>query len=159
MGNGHDIFWDAWTREEGCGYPQVRRDWTTVLRRSDRIGDRSFARMRLGQAMRQEGVRHEVMVALPPLGQLERRLVFFRHDGPDFSEREVLLLRIFRPHLVELHAEQRRRLQGRPELTARQWEVLHVVASGASNQQVARALSVSRRRCASTSRTSSRGWR
>jgi DNA-binding CsgD family transcriptional regulator len=138
----HQLFWDEWAAESGCGYPQVTRNWTTVLRCSDRMSDRAFAATPSGWSMRSSGVRHEVLVALPPLGDVERRLLLFRHDGPDFSEREVLLLKIFRPHLLELHAEQRRRLL-RPELTTRQWEVLRRVAAGASNAQVARALSIS----------------
>lgn len=137
-----ELFWREWATESGCGYPQVTRDWTTVLRCSDRMSDRAFAATPSGCSMRSHGIRHEVLVALPPLGHLERRLLLFRHDGPDFSEREVLLLKIFRPHLLELHAEQRRRLL-RPELTTRQWEVLRRVAAGASNAQVGRALSIS----------------
>ena len=137
------LFWDMWAQDGGCGYPQVSGDYTTVLRRSDRMSDRVYATSPAVEGMRVSGVVHEVLVALPPLGRIDRRLLLFRDDGPDFTEREVLLLKIFRPHLLELHAEQRRRQLSRPELTERQWEVLEQVASGASNRQVARALSLS----------------
>ena len=97
----------------------------------------------MGSYMRMHGIRHELVAVLPPQGCVDRRLLMFRHDGPDFTEREVLLVKLFRPHLLELHAEQQRRVQQRPALTPRQWEILGMVAGGASNTQVARALSLS----------------
>lgn len=69
--------------------------------------------------------------------------MLFRHDGPDFTEREVLLLKIFRPHLLELQEWQQRRLRDEPDLTPRQWDILRLVARGDSNAQVARALAIS----------------
>lgn len=137
------LFWDGYWQVGGCSYPRDTGDYTSVLRRSDRISDRAFAGTRTGTYMRLAGIRHEVMVSLPPQGCVDRRLLLFRKDGDDFTEREVLLLRIFRPHLMEMYELQQRRRQDRPDLTARQWEILRVVATGASNAQVARALAIS----------------
>lgn len=138
------LFWEGYWQVGGCSYPIDTGDYTSVLRRSDRISDRAFAATTTGTYMRLGGIRHEVMVALPPHGCVHRRLLLFRKDNRDFTEREVLLLKLFRPHLMELHERQQQRLQERPDLTARQWEILSVVATGASNAQVARALAISR---------------
>jgi DNA-binding CsgD family transcriptional regulator len=88
-------------------------------------------------------VTHEVLVPLPPRGVIDRRLLLFRSDGPDFSDRDLILLRMVRPHLSELHLRRHRELSGQPALTARQWEILRRVSTGATNGQVARALGVS----------------
>lgn len=82
-------------------------------------------------------------MSLPPQGFIDRRLLLFRMEGHDFTDREVLLLRLFRPHLNELHLRVQRLLRGQPELTARQWEILRQVATGATNAEVARNLFVS----------------
>ncbi len=136
-------FWAAFWGEGGCSYPQDSGDYTTVLRRSDQMGDREYAQTRMGALTASWGVRHEVLVPLPPQGVIDRRLLLFRLDGPDFSDRDLLLLRVIRPHLSELHLRRQRELSGQPELTPRQWEILRRVSSGASNQQVGRVLGVS----------------
>ncbi|KQX66503.1 helix-turn-helix transcriptional regulator [Angustibacter sp. Root456] len=136
-------FWEAYWAEGGCSYPQDRGDFVTILRRSDQYGDQEYARTRMGSLMAQWGVRHEVLVPLPPLGVLDRRLLLFRCDGTDFTDHELLILRLLRPHLSELHLRRQRELSGQPELTPRQWEILRRVSSGASNAQIARVLGLS----------------
>jgi DNA-binding CsgD family transcriptional regulator len=136
-------FWDAFWKEGGCNYPAEQGDYVTVLRRSDRYGDLAYRRTAMGAVMAEAGTRHEVLVPLPPQGLVERRLLLFRNDGIDFSERDLLLLRVFRPHLAELYLRRSRDLSGQPDLTPRQWEILRRVSSGASNAQVGRALGVS----------------
>ena len=70
-------------------------------------------------------------------------MLLFRGEGPDFTERELTMLRLVRPHLAELHARRDRELRGEPNLTPRQWEILRQVATGASNTQIARTLGLS----------------
>jgi DNA-binding CsgD family transcriptional regulator len=136
-------FWAAYWAEGGCSFPHETGDYTTIVRRSDMFGDLEYGRTRMGSLSAQWGVRHEVLVPLPPLGLLDRRLLLFRLDGSDFTDHELLLLRLLRPHLGELHLRRERQLAGQPELTPRQWEILRRVASGASNAQVARVLGLS----------------
>jgi len=140
---GEREFWAAYWAEGGCSYPHETGDFTTILRRSDRFGELENARTRMGSLLARWGVRHEVLVPLPPQGVLDRRLLLFRSDGIDFTDHEVLLLRLLRPHLAELHQRRQRELSGQPELTPRQWEILRRVASGASNAQIARVLGLS----------------
>lgn len=136
-------FWTAFWEPGGCSYPQDTGDFVSVLRRSDRFSDRSYGRTAMGDFMRRGGVRHEALVPLPPQGFVDRRLLLFRCDGPDFTDREVLLLRVLRPHLNELHLSRQRLRRGQPVLTARQWEIIRQVSTGASNHQVARAMHLS----------------
>jgi DNA-binding CsgD family transcriptional regulator len=136
-------FWAAYWTDGGCSYPHESGDYTTILRTSDRYGELEYARTRMGSLTAQWGVRHEVLVPLPPQGLLDRRLLLFRCDGADFTDHELLLLRLLRPHLGELHLRRQRELTGQPELTPRQWEILRRVASGASNAQIARVLGLS----------------
>jgi DNA-binding CsgD family transcriptional regulator len=136
-------FWAAYWAEGGCSFPHETGDYTTIVRRSDMFGDLEYGRTRMGSLSAQWGVRHEVLVPLPPHGSLDRRLLLFRLDGADFTDHELLLLRLLRPHLSELHLRRERQLAGQPELTPRQWEIVRRVASGASNAQIARVLGLS----------------
>ena len=137
------LFWSAFWEDGGCSFTQDTGDYTSVLRGSDESPGWDGAHSAMADLQRQLGDKHEVTVPLPPQGEVDRRLLLFRDDGPDFSDREVLLLTIFRPHLIELHDRQQRRHLGQPELTPRQWEILRQVAAGHSNRQIARALAVS----------------
>ncbi|HEY6276865.1 MAG TPA: LuxR C-terminal-related transcriptional regulator [Streptosporangiaceae bacterium] len=72
-----------------------------------------------------------------------RRLLFFRGPGPDFDERDRLLLALLRPHLNELYQELQLRRRDVPALTTRQQQLLQLVARGYGNSEIARELVVS----------------
>lgn len=138
-------FWSAYFEPGGCSYAAIRPglpDYSVVVRRSDRFGDREYEQYAMGRVMRDSGVRHYLLAAMQPFGSLDRRLVLFRRDGADFTDREVEIIRLIRPHLGELHLRRVRELAGEPRLTARQWEVLRLVSLGASNHQIGRRLGV-----------------
>lgn len=137
------LLWSSFWTDGGCSYPQDSGDCTTVFRQSDLMSDLAYAKTGVGACMQRWGVRHEVLVPLLPQGITDRRLLLFRSDGPDFSERDLLLLRMFRPHLNEIHLRQQRLSREQPELTPRQWQILRLVAAGAANADVARVLFVS----------------
>ena len=71
------------------------------------------------------------------------RLAFFRGRGRDFSERDRALLTLLRPHLHQAYLSAERRRRPAPQLTPRQWELLHLVAAGHTNARIARQLGVS----------------
>lgn len=138
-----EVFWQEFWHDSGCAGPLRTGDHTTVLRRSDRWGDRQYAATPIGAAFAKLGVTHEVLVPMAACGVTDRRLLLFRTGGPDFTDRELAILRLARPHVAELHIRHGRQVAGEPELTPRQWEILRRVATGAGNTQIARALGVS----------------
>lgn len=138
-----DLFWSGFWESRFCSYPNRTGDHDSVIRLSDFYTREALARTLLGEYHALVGGGQEVILPLPPDGVLDRRMLLFRSDGRDFSEREVLLLRLLRPHLLSLHLRQRRRAAGIPDLTARQLQALRLIAAGCTNAQVARALGIS----------------
>ncbi|MEV5967766.1 LuxR C-terminal-related transcriptional regulator [Kribbella sp. NPDC051952] len=130
-----DEFWRSYWADEVCSRPQRTGDYTSVWKLSDyqRQPANDWAPV---------DIRHEIIVPFPARGAEDRRLLLFRWTGPDFSERERLLLELLRPHLIEVHREHERRRAGIPDLTIRQLQLLRLVADGHSNTQIAHRLFV-----------------
>jgi DNA-binding CsgD family transcriptional regulator len=134
-------FWEAYS------HPQRSGDFVSVTRRTDRLP--GIQRGPLWLAMQKaagcdpDDQGFGATVPLSPEGSLDRRVQFWREEGPDFSERDVLLLSLLRPHLMSMFDRQRAVRTGVPVLTSRQWEILRLVAGGCTNRQIARALAVS----------------
>jgi DNA-binding CsgD family transcriptional regulator len=130
-----EAFWAA----DGCALIGPNPDYASIRLESG-LG---LAHNELGRLFLDAGIGHEVLVPMPPQGVIDRRLLLWRRtDEPAFTEREILMLRMIRPHLAELQERRHRELIGQPELTARQWDILRRVSTGASNHEVARALGV-----------------
>ncbi|MEI8408563.1 MULTISPECIES: helix-turn-helix transcriptional regulator [unclassified Kribbella] len=137
-----DLFWRSYWADDVCSRPQRTGDYESVWKVSDYLSTRELARSPVGEWFRMNGVRHEIAVPFPATGAEDRRLMLFRGPGPDFTERERLLLRMLRPHFIEVHRDLERRRAGVPDLTSRQLELLRLVAEGHSNTQIARRLFV-----------------
>ncbi len=135
-------FWAAYWLEGGCSGGDSP-DHTRVERQSDIFGAHEYRTYPMGALMADWGIRHEMLASMQPFGVRDRRLLLFRTSGPDFTDRELGILRLIRPHLAELHARRQHELEGRPELTPRQWEILRRVSLGLSNAQVGRMLGLS----------------
>jgi DNA-binding CsgD family transcriptional regulator len=136
-------FWCHYWACAPCSYPDRSGDLLSVTTISDfytprQLHDTGMYRDYLGPA----GVEAEATVCLSAPADRVRRLLFFRGRGRDFDSRDRLLLALLRPHLNELSQELSRR-HVRPALTARQWELLRLLARGHSNAQIARELVVS----------------
>ena len=69
--------------------------------------------------------------------------LLLRRDSGGFTERDKLLVEVLRPHLHAVYQDAQRRRTGVPRLTARQWELLRLVAAGHSNAEIARQLFLS----------------
>jgi len=133
-----------------CSYPEHTGD----LRRIIQISDFYSARQWHSTGMYQDcckpyGNEHELTLCLPaspgPAAGPGRtlRLVFIRGPGPDFSGRERDLLTVLRPHLHQAYRGAERRRHPVPKLTGRQRELLHLLAAGHTNAQIARRLGIS----------------
>ena len=83
--------------------------------------------------------------ALPPAAGPGRyvRLTLLRGPGPDFSERDRAALTLLAPHLDQAYLDAERRRHPVPRLTPRQKDLLHLVAAGHTNTQIARRLGIS----------------
>ena len=66
-----------------------------------------------------------------------------RGCGPDFSERDRMLLALLRPHLHQAYLDAERRRRGTPALSPRHWDLLNLIADGHTNAQIARRLGLS----------------
>lgn len=137
-----DLWWPAWW--ECCSYPQRSGDYVSVVRGSDRIPGMEpgphWARL---LEIAPEYPTWRVTVPMPSIGRTDRRLALFRASGPDFSDREVRLLALVRPHLAELVELHQQACDPRPDLTLRQRQILSLVADGDTNGQIARHLGLS----------------
>lgn len=130
-------FWDS-----TCSHPQRTGD-TSIVWSGFRPLPASGGSAQMRQFIDTLGWRDELLVPLGPEGIDDHRLLLFRSSGPQFSERDVLLLTLLRAAVAERHARHVRRRSGAATLTARQTEILRLVAAGATNRQIARALTIS----------------
>jgi DNA-binding NarL/FixJ family response regulator len=71
------------------------------------------------------------------------RLFFFRGPGSDFREGDRALLTLLRPHLHQAYLDAERRRHPVPRLTPRQKDLIHLLAAGYTNTQIARRLGIS----------------
>jgi DNA-binding CsgD family transcriptional regulator len=133
-------YWDS-----PASYPDRTGDVTSVWRISDLVSDREYRQSGMyAELDRPLGVAHGIMVTLEAgAPQRTLRLWFERGHGQDFSDRDVALLVLLRPHLQQAWFAAERRRRGVLPLTVRQQEILRFVAAGYSNGQIARRLQVS----------------
>ena len=90
------------------------------------------------------GIEHELMVCLDAGGpQRTLRVLFTRGPGSDFSERDVAVLTLLRPHLQAAYVRAERLRRGLVPLTARQQQILQYIAAGYTNTQIATRLEMS----------------
>jgi DNA-binding CsgD family transcriptional regulator len=137
-----EMWWPAFW--EHCSYPLHSGDYATVTRGSDDLpGMRSGPAWQAYVDANPASGAHHVIVSLPPAGSTDRRLILWRTSGPDFSDRDVQLLTLLRPHLIAVYEKHQEERIGAPELTLRQWEILRLVADGATNRRIARRLGLS----------------
>lgn len=116
-------------------------DTATVTRWSDIFSSSELRREPLyADFFRTSGVKHVMSVDLPCLPGRTRRILFWRHSGTDFTNRDKLILELLRPHLDEVCRQARRRRDGTPRFTDREWQVVELVAQGYGNADIARLL-------------------
>ena len=88
------------------------------------------------------GIDKSLIMPLPGPPGTARRLIFSRGPGPAFTDQHRSAATLLRPHIADaLRLQARRAATG--SLTARQQELLQLVAAGHHNQAIARQLGLS----------------
>ena len=144
------IQWPHYWHCQPCSYPDRTGDLRSIVKIADFYSVRQWHSIgtRCG-INRPLGFEHDLMLTLPaPPGPVPEpgrtvRLYFFRGPGHDFSERDRDLLTLLRPHLHQAYLDVERRRHPTPHLTPRHWELLHLLAAGHTNTQIARRLGLS----------------
>jgi DNA-binding CsgD family transcriptional regulator len=141
------VFWENYWDYPVCSY--AARTGSVV-----KVTDFYSARQWHSTAMytdhdRLLGLEHCLMLCLPEAQPRTTgpgrhvRLYVSRGPGPDFSERDRAVLTLLRPHLHQAYLDAERRRHPVPRLTPRQTDLLHLVAAGQTNIQIARRLGIS----------------
>ena len=140
-------FWEHYWDCMPCSYPDRSGDLRSVVQETDFYSVREFHSTGMYcDVMRPQGFEHQIGLFLPepPGPQSEggrtARLFFVRGPGSAFSERDRALLTLLRPHLQQALVNAERRRNPVPDLTPRHWDLLHLLAAGRTNTQIARQL-------------------
>jgi DNA-binding CsgD family transcriptional regulator len=144
------LFWELYWDCQVCSYPDRSGDWRSIVKVRDFYSVRQWHSTAMYRDhLRPQGLDNHMGLFLseppgPDAGTGRTvRLFFLRASGPDFSERDRALLTLLRPHLQQAYNDAERRRRPVPELTPRQWDLLHLIAGGRTNVQVARQLGLS----------------
>jgi DNA-binding CsgD family transcriptional regulator len=137
-------FWAHYWQSPFCSFPSRTGDDRTVTMLSDFQTRREWLSSGMyAECFADDRIEHELMSCLPSRGTTSRRVIFFRGPGRDFDERDRMVMALLRPHLAELLERGRAFADEPPALTARQTELLRLVAQGRSTAQIAEALFLS----------------
>jgi DNA-binding CsgD family transcriptional regulator len=135
---------------ESCSYPERTGDLRSVVKPSDFYSARQWHSTGMySDILRPQGVEHQVQLCLSDPAGLSAgpgrtvRLYLYRGPGLDFSERDRAVLTLLRPHLHQAYLVAERRRHPVPRLTPRQNDLLHLLAAGHTNTQIARRLGIS----------------
>jgi len=154
-GSGAELDWSAEFCQQhrnclSCSYPDRTGDLRSIVKVSDFYSSRQWHSTGMYcDNYRLQGFEHHLMLTLPAApGPVSRpgqtvRLFFFRGPGADFSERDRALLVLLRPHLHQAYLDAELRRHPVPQLTARHWDLLRLLAAGHTNAQIARHLGIS----------------
>jgi DNA-binding CsgD family transcriptional regulator len=128
-----------------CTDPQRSTETWRATRFSDFYTDREFLDTEAWSEHYRVGdpVRACLGVRLPSPPGHARRVLFMRSTFTHFTDRDVMLLTLMRPHLHEIYLDAERRRNGVPNLTAREWEVLQLAGEGLGNAAIAQQLFIS----------------
>ena len=132
------VYWEHYWESQPDSYPARTGDLRSVFKYSDFYSARQWHSTGMyTDYCRPLGLGHCLMVCLPSA------LPPTAGPGPDFSERDRAVLALLGPHLDQAYVDAERRRHPVPRLTPRQTGLLHLVAAGHTNAQIARRLGIS----------------
>lgn len=128
-----------------CTDPQLGVQTWRATRFSDFYTDREFLNTEAWTEHYgvDDPVRACLGVRLPGPPGHARRILFMRSTFTHFTDRDVMLLTLLRPHLHEIYLDAERRRNGIPKLTKREWEILQLAGEGLSNAAIGQHLFIS----------------
>ena len=128
-----------------CTDPQLGVPAWRATRFSDFYSDREFLNTEAWAEHYRvdDPVRACLGVRLPGPPGHARRVLFMRSTFTHFTDRDVMLLTLMRPHLHEIYLDAERRRNGTPKLTAREWEIVQLAGEGLPNAAIAQQLFIS----------------
>lgn len=134
-----EVFW----RRRRAWWSGGPPSWAGEVHRwSDRHPRPELSRQpRLAELILPRGLTHGMTLRFPTAAGHELDLLFLRYGGSDFTDADMDLLRVLRPHLADMLAAGNRRRMGL--LTPREWQVLELAAQGHANADIAAILGVS----------------
>jgi DNA-binding CsgD family transcriptional regulator len=144
------VFWDHYWDCQHCSYAARTGDQRSVITVTDFYSARQWHSTAMyTDRDRLLGLEHYLMVCLPRAlprtagpGQYVR-LTLTRGPGLGFSERDRAVLTLLGPHLDQAYLDAQRHRHPVPRLTARQKDLLRLLAAGHTNAQIARRLGIS----------------
>jgi len=144
-------YWTHYWNSRFCSYPGRSGDLHSITKITDFYSIRQWHSTGMyTDHDRPLGTEHCLMLCLPEAPPRTAagpgrhvRMYLARGPGPDFSERDRAVLTLLRPHLHQAYLDAERRRHPVPRLTARQRDLLRLVAAGHTNTQIARRLGIS----------------
>ena len=143
-------FWEHFWNCKPCSYPDRTGDLRSIVQVTDFYSVREFHSTGMYcDIYKPQGFEHHIGLCLSEKSGSDvgvgrtARLFFVRGPGPAFSERDRALLTLLRPHMQQALIDAERRRNPVPDLTPRHWELLHLMATGRTNIQMARHLGLS----------------
>jgi len=116
-----------------------------VLRLSDFLMRRQRRTLEYDEVVwRPHGIDDSLRLWLPA-EQGRSRSIYLERSGKNYTNRELILLSLLRPHLVRMraNAESRRRFGPHKGMTPREAEVLGLISRGKTNREIATVLFIS----------------
>jgi DNA-binding CsgD family transcriptional regulator len=132
----------GWQNPMHC---RLHADDDRVLRLSDLLRRRQRRTLEYDAVVwRPHGIDDSLRLWLPA-GPGRSRSIYLERSGKNYTNRELILLSLLRPHLVRMHAqaEFRRRFDRHKGMTPREAEVLGWISRGKTNREIATLLFVS----------------
>jgi DNA-binding CsgD family transcriptional regulator len=125
-----------------CSHPAVPDDVPTILTETDGQSVRRWRACQLyNELFKPCGDEHLLILRIPDGSGRTFRLRCWRGPGRSFSERDKTDLLLLKPHLEAAYRRGQRQ-RAVSTLTARQRQLLELVAQGYTNYQIARRLSI-----------------